>query len=651
MALAHRQRLLMDWGWKFHRGEVPAESHLTKTAIYLGSKAERGRGPARPLYGDRDWEAVRLPHDWVVGEAFDPSSPDTHHCKPRGIGWYRRVFSLDRRQSGKRAVLLFDGVATQAQVWVNGRPVAHNSCGYTPFYADITDCLRYGDDQNVIALRVDATDYEGWWYEGAGIYRHVWLILTDPLCVDTYGVWVNPRRENAELGLWRVPVETTLHNGGAHPVAASVISTIEAPDGRIVAQAESLAEVPPRGNAAVRQSMNVRHPQLWSLEQPQMYTLRTLVLGDGAPADDQETGFGFRTLAYTAERGFLLNDVPTKLKGTCNHQDHAGVGVALPDRIQAYRIQRLLAMGSNAYRSAHNPPAPELLDACDVLGMLVMDETRWFSSSTEGLAQLETMVRRDRNHPSVILWSVFNEEPLQGTENGRRTAETMVARVHALDDSRGVTGAMDNGWLETVDGEPASAAAALDVIGINYNLTQYDAVRALFPDKPIVGSESAAASTSRGMYSRDGGYIPAYDHQEYSFGSSVRDAWRAADRPDVMGTFLWTGIEYRGEERWPAVHSQSGMLDTTCQPKDNAWLCRSLWAETPGMVHILPHWNWSGREGEIIDVWCYSNCEAVELYFDGQSLGEQRVDPYDPPRWGIPYERGVLQALGRRGGS
>ncbi|MFO7696462.1 MAG: glycoside hydrolase family 2 TIM barrel-domain containing protein, partial [Anaerolineae bacterium] len=459
-------------------------------------------------------------------------------------------------------------------------------------------------------------------------------------------------RENAELGLWRVPVETTLYNAGAQAETATVVSTIEAPDGRIVAQAESLAEVPPRAHSVVQQSMNVRHPQLWSLEQPALYTLRTLVLRDGVPVDDQETRFGFRTLEYTADRGFLLNDVPTRLKGTCNHQDHAGVGVALPDRIHAYRIQRLLAMGSNAYRCAHNPPAPELLDACDALGMLVMDETRWFSSSAEGLAQLETMVRRDRNHPSVILWSVFNEEPLQGSEAGRRTAETMVARVHALDDSRAVTGAMDHGWLErNADGVPCSAAAALDVIGINYNLHQYDAVRALFPDKPIVGSESAAASTSRGMYTRDGGYIPAYDHQEYGFGSSVRDAWRAADRPDVMGTFLWTGIEYRGEERWPAVHSQSGMLDTCCQPKDNAWLCRVLWAADPAIVHILPHWNWSGHEGEVIDVRVYSNCETVELYFNGQSLGEQAVDPYEPPRWGIAYERGVLQALGKRGGA
>jgi len=651
MALAHRQRLLMDWGWKFFKGEPPIESHLSKNAIYSGSKAESGRGPARRLYNDFDWESLRLPHDWAVAEEFDPALPDTHHCKPRGIGWYRRAFSLGRDQAGRRAVLLFDGVATQAQVWVNGRPVARNTCGYTPFYADITDCLLYGDEANVVSVRVDATDYEGWWYEGAGIYRHVWLILTDAVSVDTYGVWVNPRRENAELGLWRVPVETTLYNGGADAETVTVVSTIEAPDGRIVAQAESLVDVPAKGNAVSQQSMNVRHPQLWSLEQPQLYTLRTLVLRDRVPVDDQETRFGFRTLRYSAQEGFFLNDQPVKLNGTCNHQDHAGVGVAVPDRIQAYRIQRLQAMGSNAYRCAHNPPAPEMLDACDVLGMLVMDETRWFSSSAEGLAQLEMMVRRDRNHPSVILWSVFNEEPLQGTDAGRRTAETMVARVHALDDSRAVTGAMNHGWLELdVDGVPCSAAAALDVIGINYGLDQYDAVRALFPDKPIVASESAAASTSRGMYSRDGGYIPAYDHKQYDFGSSVRDAVRAADRPDVMGTFLWTGIEYRGEERWPAVHSQSGMLDSCCAPKDNAWLCRALWAPDPAMVHILPHWNWSGREGDRIDVWCYSNCEAVELYFNGQSLGEQAVDPYEPPRWQVPYERGVLHALGKLGG-
>ncbi len=651
MAHERRQRLLMDWGWKFHRGDVPSEAGTDYGSVIEVCKAESGQGPARVLYNEHGWQDVRLPHDWVVAEPFDPSLPGAHHCKPRGIGWYRRTFSLSQDRAGMRAVLQFDGVATRAQVWVNGRLVARSQSGYTPFCADITDCLNYDDTANVVAVRVDATEHEGWWYEGAGIYRHVWLVLADRVSVDTSGVWVNPQREDAELGLWRVPVETTLYNAGSAAEHVSLVSSIETYEGRVVAQAESVAEVPARGQAVVHQSMSVRHPALWSLERPTLYRLRSQILREGTPADQEETSFGFRTLRFSADEGFFLNEVPVKLKGTCNHQDHAGLGVALPDRIQAYRVQRLKTMGSNAYRSAHNPPAPELLDACDALGMLVMDEARRFSSSAEGLAELETMIRRDRNHPSIILWSIFNEEPLQATEAGMRTAESMRARVRALDSSRPVTGAMNHGWLEATDGVPANAAVALDVIGINYNLSQYDAVRALYPDKPIVASESAAASTTRGMYDREAGYIPAYDHKEYDFGSSVRDAWRAvAERRDVMGTFLWTGIEYRGEERWPTIQSQSGMLDICCQPKDNAWLCRALWSADPAMVHILPHWNWSGREGQTIEVWCYSNCESVELYFDGQSLGEQPANPYEPPRWHVPYRRGVLQALGKREG-
>jgi beta-galactosidase len=364
--------------------------------------------------------------------------------------------------------------------------------------------------------------------------------------------------------------------------------------------------------------------------------------------DIYETPFGLRTIRFDADTGFHLNGQPLKLKGTCNHQDHAGVGVAVPDRVQEYRIKQLKEMGCNAYRCAHNPPAPELLDACDRLGMLVMDETRRMESTPEGLAQLESMLLRDRNHPSIILWSLGNEEPIQGTEVAGRIIATMKRLVRRLDPTRPTTIAMNGHW-----GSPVSQI--VDVQGHNYFIHGYDDFRQQFPDKPVVAAENGSTVCTRGIYANDEerGYVSAYDinHPDWAF--LALDSWKAvAERPWMAGTFVWTGFDYRGEPipyRWPCINSHFGILDVCGFPKDNFYYYKAWWCDET-VLHILPHWNWPGKEGQPIDVWVHSNCDEVELFVNGQNLGCKAMERNGHLEWQVNYAPGVLQAKGYRNG-
>jgi beta-galactosidase len=426
--------------------------------------------------------------------------------------------------------------------------------------------------------------------------------------------------------------------------------------GKVVATVETKpAPIPAWGSATFESQTVIDHPSLWSIEEPNLYRLLSTVESAGAVTDRCETTFGVRTVRFDPDQGLFLNGKPVKIKGTCNHQDHAGVGSALPDRLQSYRIERLKEMGCNGYRTSHNPPTPELLDACDRLGMLVMDETRMMSSSPEGLSELERLVRRDRNHPSVVIWSIGNEEPEQGTPRGARIAASMKRLVRELDPTRLITEAMNGAWGEGL-------SRIVDVQGFNYagghaqELADHiDAFHRAFPQQPTVGSETASTVSTRGIYQNDAarGYVSAYDINHPEWAHTAEHWWSVYDeRPFLSGGFAWTGFDYRGEPtpyRWPCISSHFGILDTCGFPKDNFFYYQAWWGSKP-VLHLFPHWDWSGREGQEIDVWCHTNLDSVELFLNGASLGTKPVKRNSHVEWKVKYAPGAIEARGAKNG-
>jgi len=661
-----RERLLMDFGWRFHRGELsPDLAGATAERVSVGSGWLKSAGfiygpPALKL-DDSAWRVVDLPHDFVVegevtrpGDEYLPPRGDLtpeaarrmhmlHGSLPVGVAWYRKAFDVPKHDLGKRLYLEFDGVFRNCMVFLNEHFVGAHPSGYASFRFDVTDVVNYGG-RNLLAVRVDASEYEGWFYEGGGIYRHTWLVKTDPLHVAPWGTLVTSEIAESAASA-TLTVRTTLRSRSTEAKACRVLSTVLDGEGRAVAKAECAVEAPAWDDVETTQQMTVKEPQLWSVDEPNLYTLVTTIEAGGRTVDEYSTTFGIRSIRFDADDGFFLNGQPLKLKGVCCHQDHAGVGSALPDALQAFRIRRLKEMGCNAYRTAHNPPTPELLDACDRLGMLVMDETRLLSSADDCLAQLEGMIKRDRNHPCVILWSLGNEEWLiQGRDDAARIAATMKQLVRKLDPSRPVTYAMNG-----VFGGPV--VEVLDVMGFNYHIEVYDDFHKRYPDLPAVVSESASTVTTRGIYAADAarGTVPAYDRTRPEWGQTAEETWKAvATRPWLGGTFVWTGFDYRGEPtpyEWPCVSSHFGIIDLCGFPKDNFHYYRARWTDEP-MVHLLPHWNWPGCEGKPIEVWCHTNCDEVELLLNGASLGRKKLPKHSHVEWKVKYAAGTLEARG-----
>ena len=648
-AVESEQRLSLDRAWRFYQGDIPFPVVTGHNMTYNSAKAGKAWGAAAPEFDDSDWRLVDLPHDWAVEGPFDPKANVSQGYRPRGIGWYRRYLRLDPSERGNSFELQFDGIATHCEVWLNGTVVHRNWCGYTGFTVDLTPFASYGDQLNTIVIRVDADAQEGWWYEGAGLYRHTWLVKRNPLHLATDGIHADPIRKSD--GKWEIPVEATIQNDGKSPVSLEMSVELLDPEGKSVGQSSTRADSVPLNDAVARLSIPVLSPRLWSLETSTLYTLRTTLKSDGATVDQRTTRCGFRTIRFDADKGFFLNDQPVKLKGTCNHQDHAGVGVAVPDSLWEFRVRRLKAMGSNAYRCAHNPPAPEFLEACDRLGMLVMDENRNFNVSPEYVRQLEWMVRRDRNHPSVILWSVFNEETTQGTEMGYEMVRRMSAVVKRLDTTRPITAAMSGGISS-----PINVAQAVDVVGFNYQQGAYDGFHKSHPNQPLTSSEDTSAYMTRGVYEEVKGVSMAssYDLVAAPWGATHRRAWKTiADRPYLAGGFVWTGFDYRGEPQkfsWPSVSSVFGSMDTCGFPKAAYYMHQAAWIEDRPVLSLIPHWNWKGREGQPIKVLALSNVEKVELFLNGKSLGEKSIDKLVGGEWQVPYEAGRLEAVGKRDG-
>ena len=593
-----RDRKLLDFGWKFFRGDIPfPQPKGTRGHIdtYGSTKAGQVLGAAAPAFDDSQWQQVDLPHDWMIDQTVDPDATVSSAYLHRGAAWYRRAFLLDPADAGRHLSIEFDGVFRDAKVWLNGHYLGTHPSGYTSFDFSISDIAYYGDVPNTLVVRTDSRGYEGWWYEGGGIYRHVWLVQTTPLHVAKWGVCVRPARVSA--GQWRVEIETELENSGLTAAGCEVLSEIIAPDGKKVAETTRPAlQLAHKTKEVARQETVVENPLLWSLEKTSLYTLRTTLRNGTAILDQVDTTFGFREVRFTPDEGFFLNGQPVLLQGTCNHQDHAGVGIGIPDSLQAWRLRQLKAAGCNAYRCAHHPPTPELLDICDREGILVLDENRYLSSSPEAMADLESMVRRDRNHPSVIFWSVCNEEYLQGSRIGGQIAASQIALVRRLDPTRPITGAL----LSTGFGPGVEDHS--DVIGVNYAIEKWSILHKAHPSKAVVVTETTAAVSTRGIYEVNelAGFCTSYDEQFCPGGTTIRETWLAVQNlPFVAGGFVWVGFDYRGEPGpypWPAIGAQLGFLDFCGFPKDSFYLYQAFWTQAP-MVHLLPHWNWAGREG------------------------------------------------------
>ena len=664
-----RERLLLDFGWRFHPGNANDQSKDFDYGGNRGSEetfAKSGGFLAvcNASFDDKAWQKVDLPHDWAVALPFENANPlIAHGAKPLGrnypetsIGWYRRVFDIPADDTGRRFTIDFDGVFRRAMVIFNGHYLGENFSGYAPFSYDVTDFVNFGSP-NVLVVRVDATLNEGWFYEGAGIYRHVWLNKTSPVHVAQWGTFV---RSEVKAGAATVTVTTEVQNETDEARMCQVASTIVDAKGKVIGKAAPVgASIPPRGSREIEQRIAVANPALWSIEEPNLYTMQTAVETGGAVTDRCETSFGIRTLAFDADKGFFLNGKHVQIKGTCNHQDHGGVGAAVPDRVNAYRVERLKEMCSNGIRTSHNPPTTELLDACDKLGMLVMDETRMMDSSPEGLSQLERLIRRDRNHPCVFIWSLGNEEREQGSERGKRIVTTMKRLARKLDPSRLVTVAQNGGY------GPAGISTVVDVGGFNYNERSVDGLHKSFPKLPLFGSETASTVCTRGWYaggdasklsnsteSREASYVSAYDANRPGWASLTEVWWKFYDeRPFLAGGFAWTGFDYRGEPTpfgWPCVNSHFGILDMCGFPKDNFYYYTAWWGSKPSL-HVFPHWNWNGKEGQNIDVWVHSNLDRVELFLNGQSLGSQSVVKNTHLAWKVKYAPGTLEARGYKG--
>ena len=691
---AARERVLLDAGWRFQLGDpVDVTTNVTvypeigdlawAKGAQLDTEAQLQQQRPDPVathagenvsfVTNKDdsafstWRAIDLPHDWAVELPFNTNADAGHGLKPVGnssfttnnIGWYRHTFTLPAGDAGKVMWLDFDGIYRNALIWLNGRCIGRDVSGYAPISFDVTTNVVTGGT-NVLVVRVDATRTEGWWYEGAGIYRHVWLVKTDPVHVGRWGTYVATTSlagSNATI-----TVQTTVTNqSSSSTVNGTLTSTILDANSNAVITVTSNLTLAANQGLIVTQTLAVANANLWSLQTPYLYNLVSTVSNATAVADVYQTPFGVRTVRFDPTNGVFINGQHVEILGMCNHQDHAGVGTALPDRLQYFRIERLKQMGVNAYRTSHNQPTAELLDACDQLGMLVMDETRRVGYDSETLGQLERFIRRDRNHPCVFCWSLGNEVwDIQATAQGATVMQTMQNLAHSLDSTRLCTVAINGPWGQT------GFSQVIDVQGFNYNLNSLDTYHSGHSTSNIIGTETASTVGTRGIYTNDTtvkAYVAAYDfitttksgllQNPVTWGETAETWWPYYhSRPWSSGGFCWTGFDYRGEPtpftNWPSISSQFGVMDTCGFAKDNFYYYQANWTLKP-VLHLFPHWNWS-TPGQAVNVWAFGNCDAVELFTNGVSMGQKTLSVTNHVEWNVFYTAGTLRAVGYRNG-
>ncbi|MBN2389989.1 MAG: DUF4982 domain-containing protein [Anaerolineae bacterium] len=666
-----RQHSLFDTDWLFIQRDIP--------------------GAEVVAFDDADWRALDLPHDWSIEGPFSEDAPcgGGGGYLPGGVGWYRKRFALPAEDAVRRVTVQFDGVYKHADVWINGRHLGFHPYGYTSFAYDLTPYVHFGAQENVLAVRVDNSQQpDARWYTGSGIYRHVWLIVTDPLHVAHWGVFV--RTPLATASVARVEVLTQVQNERDQEKACILTTTVVDAEGNAVATAESRHPIAPGETHTFTQRIRVTQPHLWSVEDPYLYTVSSVVKDGEDEVDRFITPLGIRDIAFDVDQGFLLNGQRVKINGVCLHHDGGCVGAAVPERVWERRLEMLKAMGCNGIRSSHYPPAPEFLDLCDRMGFLVMDENfdEWrmgkfaygYHDHFDAWAVRDTvsMVRRDRNHPSIVIWSVGNEIPEQTVPEGVEILKMLMDAVHKEDPTRPVTSACDNivAHVPTTD----AFLEALDVVGYNYvdrwaerRELCYSVDRHRYPQRRMIGTENTSVAGVRGEYDleRAHGWHGPYHTRMIQ----AEHLWKFTQLHDyVAGDFMWTGIDYLGEVRWPAKNTSCGPIDLCGFPKDEYYFYQSQWTDAP-VLHVFPHWTWPRREGQVIPVICYTNCDSVELFLNDVSFGEQVLrfprygldlskgwdeqdwESFVRPttadlhlRWTVPYAPGVLKAVGKRAG-
>ena len=639
---------------------------------------------AQPGFDDSGWRELDLPHDWSIEGEFsekNPASPGGG-ALPGGIGWYRKTFNVSTADRDRLTYITFDGVYRNSEVWINGNYLGKRPYGYSSFRYDLTPYLRYGEEENVMAVKVDnSAQPNSRWYSGSGIYRNVWLTTTGKIAVDQWGTFVTTPEVSNESALVRVT--TRIANGsGSKAVVRVETAVYDAGNKRVAATETDQVEVPSTGTA-VTQELTVRTPHLWSVDDPALYRVVTTVRSGQLLADTYETVTGIRTFEFDREKGFILNGEPVTIKGVCNHHDLGCLGAAVNTRALERQLEILKEMGCNGIRTSHNPPAPELLDLCDRMGFIVMDEAFdiWKVGKTDydyhldfdewHRRDIEAMVLRDRNHPSVFIWSIGNEvmEQWQRDGSGEAIAAELAGIVRSLDDTRPVTAACN----DPVPSNPVIASGALDLIGFNYRDTLWTRFPQAFPEGKFIGTETTSALATRGSYDmpsdvirrwparwdqpfRDGNpdlTCSAYDNCSAPWGTTHRDSWRLIrDNAYLTGMYIWTGFDYLGEPTpywWPARSSYFGIIDLAGFPKDVYWFYQSEWTDRD-VLHIFPHWNWN--PGQAVDVWAFTNCDEVELFLNGNSLGRQKKGKDDFNLvWRVQFEEGTLLAVGYRDGS
>lgn len=678
LADTSRQRTLIDSGWKFNLGDpiditnasetnvtyYPEIGNLAKlqaSQVY-GASSETNLMTLRPPltglgenvsfvqtnYNDTSWRSLNLPHDWVVELPFSSSGDKGHGYKTsingststNTIGWYRRTFTLPSSYTNSTLSLEFDGVYRNCLVWFNGHIIGRNVSGYSSFSFDVSQYANPGGT-NVLVVRVDASRFEGWFYEGAGIYRHVWLVKTSPVHVAHWGTYVTNSVSGTNA---TVTIQTQVNNDSSSSASGNLISAIYDSGSNLVGTATGGYSIAAGTNQILTQTVTITNVQLWSLDFPNLYQLVSTVTQGATTNDAYSTPFGVRTVTWDANNGLFLNGQPVKARGACNHQDFEGVGLALTDRDQYYRVERMKEYGFNAIRTSHNSPTPELVNACDQLGVLLLDENRRFGQDPETLSEVQRGITRDRNHPSIFAWSLCNEETLQGTSTGAVVVASMQTLAHQLDPSRLCTAAMNGSWGNGI-------STVIDVQGFNYFESNIPGYHTAHPSQPEISTEDGSQVGDRGIYTNANSYETAYDVKNSGVGWSdtAETMWQFhSASPYVAGFFDWTGFDYRGEptpSSWPTINSHFAVLDMCGFPKDNAYYFQANWLLKP-VLHIFPHWNWAGMEGQPISVWCFSSCDSVELFLNGVSQGMQSVNVQGHVQWSVPYAAGTLQAVG-----
>jgi beta-galactosidase len=650
--------------WKFNLGDVP-NGHSTN-------------------FDDSHWRVLDLPHDWSIEGKFSKDCPATPGggALPGGIGWYRKTFSMPNSEKGRLACIEFDGVYRNSEVWINGHYLGKRPYGYSSFRYELTPFLKYGKENNILAVKVDNSQQpNSRWYSGSGIYRNVWLVMTENIFIDHWGTYVTTPEVTEHSA--KVSVQTKVRNMSLQNQVVTLRTSILDKTGKHLSVVESKNAVSKDSVFTLVQDLTVKNPLLWSLENPSLYKVHTTVESGGKIVDNTETTFGIRTFSFDSANGFSLNGSHLKISGVCNHHDLGCLGAAISYRALQRQLEIMKTMGVNGIRTSHNPPAPELLDLCDRMGFIVMDEAfdMWKKGKTQfdyslnwdewHQRDIQDMILRDRNHPSVFIWSIGNEVSEQWDKkdsSGTVIAKELASLVRTVDPTRPITANCND--VDPLN--PAIRSGALDLIGYSYSWNIYKDFPKTYSGKKFIGSETTSAIATRGSYDMPSDSIrrwpvrwdsilttgnsdlscSSYDNCSVPWGSTHEETWKLIKKyPFLSGMYIWTGFDYLGEPTpypWPARSSYFGIVDLAGFPKDVYYLYQSEWTHKP-VLHVFPYWNW--KHGDTVDIWSYTNCEEVELFLNGVSMGVQKkTDDKLHLMWRLPYTPGTLKAIGRTKG-